>query len=179
MGDAQSSSRNIVLIGCRGSGKSTVGRLLAEQLGRAHIDTDQLIEDRLNRSIADIFEHDGEPFFRKVESEIIESLAPAQPAVISVGGGAVEDEPNRKRLCELGFVVWLTASVEELHRRTTADRESEASRPALTGADPLTEIRNTLAARSAHYEGLADRQIDTTNTPAHTVAKMIAEPAQP
>ena len=102
----------MVLIGYRGSGKTVVGRLLAGELGWPHVDTDLLIEDREGQSIAAIFKQDGEPRFRRIESEVIDGLAPRSPAVISIGGGAVADEHNRKRLKGLGFVVWLQAAPE-------------------------------------------------------------------
>lgn len=178
MAGAQAETRNIVLIGYRGCGKSTVGRLLAERLGWQHIDTDQLLRQRLNRSIAEVFSCEGERFFREVESEVIAELAPAQPAVISVGAGAVVSEHNRKRLCGLGCIVWLRASVPELHRRITSDQESASTRPPLSDADPLAEINATLAARASYYEQLAEVRIDTTDVPPERVATMILQQLQ-
>ncbi len=163
----------MVLIGYRGSGKTVVGRLLAGELSRPHVDTDLLIEDREGRSITAIFEQDGEPHFRGIECEVIAGLAPDTPAVISVGGGAVASEHNRKRLRGLGIVVWLQAAPEDLHRRIAADRESAALRPPLSTIDPLTEVRMLLAQRSAWYERLADVEIDTTDKSPAEVAQMI------
>jgi len=163
----------VVLIGYRGSGKTVVGRLLAGELKRPHVDTDLLIEEREGRSIADIFEQDGEPYFRRIESEVIAGLAPATSAVISVGGGAVVSEHNRKRLRGLGTVMWLQAAPEELHRRITVDRESVASRPPLSKTDALTEVRTLLAQRSGWYEELADVEIDTTGRSPAEVTQMI------
>ncbi len=173
MDSARSSEQHVVLIGYRGSGKTVVGRLLADELGRSHIDTDLLIEEREGRSITAIFEQDGEPHFRRIESEVIDSLAPDTPAVVSVGGGAVADEHNRKRLKDLGAVVWLQAPPEELYRRVVADRKSAASRPPLSTADALTEVRMLLAQRSASYEGLADVEIDTSGKSPVEVTQMI------
>ncbi len=163
----------MVLIGYRGSGKTVVGRLLAGELRRPHLDTDLLIEDREGRTIAAIFEQDGEPHFRKVEADALERLAPSPPAVISIGGGAVASEHNRKRLKGLGTVVWLQAAPEELHRRVAADRKSAASRPPLSTTDALTEVRTLLAQRSEWYEELADVGIDTTGRSPAEVAQMI------
>ena len=163
----------MVLIGYRGSGKTVVGRLLAGELKRPHVDTDLLIEDREGRTIADIFEQDGEPHFRRIESEVIAGLAPDTPAVISIGGGAVVSEHNRKRLKGLGTVMWLQAAPEELHRRVAADSESAASRPALSTTDALTEVRTLLVQRSGWYEELADVEIQTTGRSPADVAQMI------
>ena len=163
----------MVLIGYRGSGKTVVGRLLAGELSRPHLDTDLLIEDRAGRSIAAIFEQDGEPHFRRIESEVIDGLTPGTPAVISVGGGAVAGEHNRKRLKGLGTVMWLQAAPEELHRRVAADRDSAASRPLLSTTDALTEVRTLLAQRSGWYEELADVEIDTTGRSPVEVTQMI------
>ncbi len=163
----------MVLIGYRGSGKTVVGRLLAGELRRPQVDTDLLIEERAGRSIEAIFEQDGEPHFRRIESEVIGDLAPGTPAVISVGGGAVADERNRKRLKELGIAVWLQAAPEELHRRIAGDRESAASRPPLSTTDALTEVRMLLAERSRWYEELADVEINTTGKSPVAVVQMI------
>ncbi len=163
----------MVLVGYRGRGKTVVGRLLAGELRRPHVDTDLLIEDCEGRTIAAIFEQDGEPHFRRIECEVIDALAVDTPAVISVGGGAVVDEHNRKRLKGLGAVVWLRAAPEELHRRMAADSKSAASRPPLSTTDALTEVRMLLAQRSAWYEELADVEIDTTAKSPVEVTQMI------
>ena len=170
--------RNIVLIGYRGSGKSTVGRLLADRLGCDHIDTDEVVEAKSRRTIAAIFEQDGEEHFRGLESEVIAGLSSSDGAVISVGAGAVLYERNRKRISELGHVVYLAASAGELHRRVRADLGSETTRPPLTADDPRTEIRNTLAARMGHYRELAELQIDTSGLSPEAVAGRIAEQLQ-
>ena len=173
MQSTKSAMRNIVLIGYRGSGKSTVGRLIAARLARPHIDTDRLIESRLNRTIAEIFEQEGEAFFREAEAAVISEL-PADGTVISVGGGAIEDGRNRKRLSEFGYVVWLDAAVEELYRRISADAVSATCRPALSNDDPLTEIRIKLADRTPYYRELADLRVDSANlTPAAVAEKIV------
>ncbi len=173
MNGARSIEQHVVLIGYRGSGKTIVGRLLAGELRRPHVDTDVLIEDREGRTIAAIFDQDGEPYFRRIESEVIDSLAPSPPAVISIGGGAVAGEHNRKRLKGLGTAAWLQAAPEELCRRIVADRKSAASRPPLSATDALTEVRTLLAQRSGWYEELADIEIDTAGKSPTEVAQMI------
>ncbi len=179
MDGARSTERHVILIGYRGSGKTVVGRLLAGELSRPHVDTDLLIEDREGRTIAAIFEQDGEPYFRKIESEVIDGLAPDTPVVISMGGGAVISEHNRKRLKGLGVVVWLRAAPEELYRRVVADRKSAVSRPPLIPADALTEVRMLLAQRGGWYEELADVEIDTTGKSPVEVTQMILRQLEP
>lgn len=169
------STGNIVLIGYRASGKTTVGRVLAERLDRPFIDTDELIQNRLQRSIADIFRDEGEAFFRRIESEIIAELSAHQATVIAVGGGAVESEQNRRRLADLGVVVWLTAAVDELHRRILSDPQSAAFRPPLSSDDLLTEIQHTLARRAPLYRNLAQYAVDTTNLTPSDAAHIIRQ----
>ncbi len=169
----------MVLIGYRGSGKTVVGRLLAGELRRPHIDTDLLIEDQEGRSVTAIFEQDGELYFRGIESEVIAALAPEAPAVISIGGGAVASERNRKRLRGLGIVVWLQAAPEDLHRRIAADRKSATLRPPLSTTDARTEVRILLAQRSGWYERLADVEIDTTDKSPVQVTQMIRRQLEP
>ena len=178
MGHANGRVRSIVLIGHRGSGKSTVGRLLADRLGCGHVDTEELIQAKSRRTIAEIFERDGEKHVRTLESEVIAALPEADRVVISVGGGAVLDERNCKRLSELGHVVYLAAAAEELHRRVTLDRGSCDSRPPLTTDDALTEIRNTLADRMGCYRKLAQTHIDTAGLSPEAVAGRIVERLQ-
>ena len=88
---------------------------------------------------------------------------------------AVEDRRNRKRLSEFGYVVWLTAAVEELHRRITADAAGGTCRPALSNDDPLAEIRTKLVARTPYYRELADLRIDTSGVAPRAVAQSIVD----
>jgi shikimate kinase len=158
--DAQ---RHIVLIGYRGTGKTTVGRALAGRLRRPFIDTDELIEQAAGRSVAEIFRHEGEPAFRMREAHTLERALSLSPAVISAGGGAILSENNRSRLAQLGCCVWLRAEPDELLARLSADARTAALRPALTGKPPEEEIRELLARRSPLYERLATFSVQTDN----------------
>jgi shikimate kinase len=100
---------NLVLVGLMGSGKSTVGRQLAERLGRSFIDTDAVVADRAGRTIAEIFQTDGEAAFRHMESQIIAEVTSAGGAVIATGGGAVLSAENRALMRQDSLVVWLQA----------------------------------------------------------------------
>jgi len=141
---------NLVLIGFRGSGKTTVGRLLAEAAECAFIDTDALVVHLAGRDIATIFAEEGEAGFRRREAEAIR-IATAKPdRVISVGGGAVEDESNRNQLRAYGTVVWLEAPPEILWQRIQSDPSTRTSRPNL-GCGGLEEVRTLLSHRARQY----------------------------
>ena len=152
----------LVLIGYRGTGKSTVGRILAGRLRRTFLDCDLEIEARANRSIRAIFTELGEPAFRDWEERTLAELTVASPAaVLATGGGAILREANRRRLRDFGFVAWLTAHPSVLAHRLEADRRGLAGRPALTSVGTLDEIVQVLAARSHLYAGLADAVVPT------------------
>ncbi|MHB1561600.1 MAG: shikimate kinase, partial [Isosphaeraceae bacterium] len=166
--------RGLVLIGGRGTGKSTVGRLVAERAGRPFVDSDREIERRSGRSIRAIFEESGEPTFRDWEQETLAQLAAEVPgAVLATGGGAVLREANRDILRGFGLVAWLTANPAEMGRRLQADRTGLAGRPALTPAGTLDEIVAVLAARGPLYAGLADVTIATDDLSPTQVAEAL------
>ncbi len=155
------SKQHIVLIGMRGSGKTTIGRLVAAALGRVHIDTDDLVADTADCSITEIFTREGEAGFRKREREAIATAASQTPAVISVGGGAVLDVENRRVLREFGHTVWLTAPVAVLHERIQADKTTPSSRPPLSDLSALAEVEALLREREPLYRAAADVEVDT------------------
>lgn len=139
--------RNIALTGFMGAGKSTVGHILAELLGFEFVDTDRLIEQRQNRRISEIFEQDGEPFFRRLESELCRELESSSRRVIATGGGLAVDPANLESLRRHALVVCLWASPETLHERV----RHQGHRPLLQDPDPLGRIRELLAARTPAY----------------------------
>ena len=155
------SGKGLSLVGYRGSGKSTVGRLLAGRLGLAFLDTDALLEDRFGRPIFEVFRENGEPAFREMEERIVAEVASGPPAVLATGGGAVLRERNRAALKAFGPVVWLKTGAAVLAERLSTDAQGVASRPQLTEAGTLSEIKAVLAARLPIYEGIADVTIAT------------------
>jgi shikimate kinase len=170
--------RGLVLVGYRGTGKSTVGRLLAGTMSRQFVDVDLEIEARSGRSIAAIFAQSGEPVFRDWEERTMAELFERYPdAVVATGGGSVMREGNRSRIRAFGHIVWLTASADELARRLAADERGEASRPALTSRGMIEEIADVLRERSAIYEGLADLVVETGGKSPGEVAVAILESA--
>lgn len=162
--------RGLVLVGYRGTGKTTVGRMLADRLGWAFADADHEVEARAGRSIASIFSEEGEAAFRDWEERVILDLAMRPETVVATGGGAVIRESNREAIRSAGFVAWLTADPETLARRISSRL---AARPALTPAGTLGEIAEVLTARTAHYRAVSDLEIDTAHRTCREVADAI------
>jgi shikimate kinase len=140
------SGRNIVnlaLIGFMGTGKSSVGRLVAEQLHFDFLDTDDLIESRAGKKISEIFAQSGETAFRELEFRLVEELATHARTVISTGGGLPVNPSNLNNLKQHALVVCLWASPEKIFERV----REQSHRPLLHNPDPLAKIRSLLAAR--------------------------------
>jgi shikimate kinase len=165
----------VVLVGYRGTGKTTVGQILAEALKWPFIDTDPLIELRAHLSISDIFARLGEPAFRDLESAVIADLAETDPAVIAVGGGAVLRPQNLPCLRANSLVVWLTASPETLYKRMAGDATTASRRPSLTGLAGLEEIRRLLDVREPYYHSAAHMALDTETYTPREVAERILQ----
>jgi len=146
---------NIVLIGFMGSGKSSVGKQLADQTNRTYIDLDQKIEDDAGDSIPNIFKNEGEEGFRKRETEVLRELSSRDGTVISTGGGIVEREENQSVLREHGPVIYLHASFEEISARLQDDQ----SRP--LWSKPEAERRKLLEKRLPVYEEWSDYFVHT------------------
>jgi shikimate kinase len=162
-----------VLIGYRGTGKTTVGRLLAARLGWAFVDADDEIEAAAGCSIAEIFAREGEPGFREREARVVAELAQREKHVISLGGGAVLREETRSVIRSAGEVVWLTASPETIYSRISGDTSTSARRPNLTVRGGLAEIEEVLAMRRPFYEACAMRTIDTEGRSPEEIAASI------
>lgn len=161
--------RNLVLTGFMGTGKTSVGRLLAEELGLRFVDTDALVEERAGMSIRRIWETGGEEAFRRLERSVIQEVAAGADQVIASGGGAVLDAENRQHLFQSSWVVCLTASPEEILRRV---RKSQ-NRPLLQERNPAERIRSLLAQREPVY-AMADLVVETTGRSPKEVAAEVA-----
>src|SRR4051812_46412141 len=139
--------QNIALIGFMGTGKSSVGQLVAGQLHFTFLDTDHVIETRAGKTISEIFAQEGEPLFRELERKIVAELTTRKKTVISSGGGLPTNPDNLASLKSHSLVVCLWASPEKIWERV----RSQTHRPLLSHPDPLAKIRSLLAEREPFY----------------------------
>ncbi|HWE02671.1 MAG TPA: shikimate kinase [Tepidisphaeraceae bacterium] len=167
------------LIGYRGCGKSTVGKLLAARLSLAFIDTDARIVQRAGKTIRDIFQQDGEPAFRNLESQIVREAIDAGSAVIAFGGGAIDREQNQTAIKNAGLkLIYLKCEPVELLRRIEADPGTAGARPHLTShGGSLAEIQTVLTRREPIWRTLLTAEIDVTRlTPGQAVKAILNVP---
>jgi shikimate kinase len=154
-------NKNIILIGMMGSGKTTVGRYLHKEIPEYFlIDLDHEIEKDQNQKISEIFDRQGEAFFRNLESQALKTILKQSSQIISSGGGIVLSEENRKLIDEKTFCVYLKASPEVIFDRIKHSK----NRPLLNTADPLETIKTLLNQREGFYEACADLTIESSET---------------
>ena len=156
-------AKTVVLVGMMGAGKTAVGTALARQLGVEFKDSDEEIVRAASRTIAEIFERDGEPFFRARETEVIGRLLRGTPCVLSTGGGAFLAEANRSLIHNVGVSVWLKADLELLWQRV----RHKTTRPLLRTANPRETLRELYERRQPLYaqadivvESAAERPVE-------------------
>lgn len=161
---------NVVLIGYRGTGKSTVGKIVAARLGRLLVSTDAEIVKVAGQSISEIVEQHGWEHFRDLESKVCQELARRNGLVIDTGGGAILRSRNVEVLRETGRLFWLTALVSTITERIAHDTE----RPSITGVKSFVdEIQDVLRERTPKYQAAADYVIETDGKPVTQVADEI------
>jgi shikimate kinase len=160
---------NVALVGFMGTGKSTIGHLLASMLNYRLVDTDVLIEQHVGKRIADIFTSEGEAQFREYERQAVTQLASEQGCVISTGGGVVVNPANMESLKEHSLVVCLWASPETILSRVG----HQSHRPLLRGDDPLGKIRQLLGEREPFYRQ-ADVLLNCEQRSPREVAQHVA-----
>ncbi len=148
--------KTVVMVGMMGAGKTAVGTVVARLLSVEFRDSDDEIAKAADRSIAEIFERDGEPFFRARESEVLARLLRGDPCILSTGGGAFLSEANRAMIHEHGISVWLRADLELLWQRV----RHKTTRPLLRTANPRETLRTIYEARAPLYQ-LADLTVDS------------------
>ena len=164
------SRKNLVLIGYRGTGKSTVGKVLARRLGRTVVSTDAEIVKRANLSVPEIVKQFGWDHFRDLESAVVRDCAAQDRLIVDTGGGAILRPENVEALRRTGTLVWLTATVETITRRIGGDNQ----RPSLTGTKSFTEeIRDVLTERTPKYQAAADHVVPTDGASTVLVAERI------
>jgi shikimate kinase len=151
-----------------GSGKSSIGPMLAEKLNYRFVDTDALIEAKAGQKISDIFARHGEKAFREMETAVLEDLIQETNLVIATGGGIILKQKNRELLQNNTFLVSLIASPETIFERTRSDN----NRPLLQGPNPLSKIETLLSERKAVYE-IGNLQINTDSDSLETICEMI------
>ncbi len=169
---ASSSDFVIFLIGYRGTGKSTVARILAEKLGWDWADSDNLVESRAGMNICQIFDREGEAGFRDREAAVLDELCRRQKHVIATGGGIILREDNRPKLRSAGRVVWLTADAGTIWRRMQEDPTTANRRPTLT-VGGLAEVEEVLKAREPLYRGCADLTVSTMGRSSEEIVQDI------
>ncbi len=161
---------NVVLVGMMGSGKSSIGKRVAEGMGLTFVDTDERIVEMAGCSIPDIFDLEGEDGFRRRERAALQEMTPLRNHVIATGGGIILSKENRRTLRGLGYVIWLTASLDCLLFRVSQTRE----RPLVLTDDPRQRLADLMEQREALYDEVADLVVDTTElTMCETVHGLI------
>jgi shikimate kinase len=165
-----------VLIGYRGSGKTTIGKRLADRLWQSFVDTDERVVARAGKSIKEIFAQDGEPRFRELEAEAVREALGLQDHVIALGGGTTMRPETREALKKSGHrVVYLKCAPEVLHQRIAQDPETAASRPNLTSlGGGVDEIAKVLDEREPVYRQVMHAELDVTHlTPEEAVVYIV------
>ena len=166
----ETTSKNIVLVGPMGSGKTTVGRRLAHELNQDFFDTDHEIIDKTGVTIDHIFDIEGEEGFRERESKILENLCQMSNIILATGGGIVILPKNRKIIKNAGLAVYLSSSVDQLLRRTAKSK----ARPLLENStDRKKTITELVEARDVYYREVASIVVDTTGKKLHEVINII------
>jgi len=171
----ETSSKNIVLVGLMGSGKTTVGRRLAYKLNRDFFDTDHELINKTGVSIDHIFDIEGEKGFRERESKILENLCQMSNIILATGGGIVILPENREILKNAGLVVYLLASVDQIFRRTSKSK----TRPLLENStDRKKTIIELLEARDVYYREVASFVVDTTGKKLQEIINVILKESE-
>jgi shikimate kinase len=169
--------KTVAMVGMMGAGKTAVGTQVARILGVPFLDSDEEIVRAASRSIAEIFERDGEPFFRARETEVLARLLRGAPCILSTGGGAFLSEMNRRMIAEQGIAVWLRADLDVLWQRV----RHKTTRPLLRTANPRETLRTIYEARVPVYS-LAEITVDSRpelsveEMAGHVVAALQARP---
>ncbi|MBM9511765.1 shikimate kinase [Desulfogranum marinum] len=167
--------QSILLTGFRATGKSLIGRLLAERLGYRFVDTDHELCRRTKQSVEEIVAERGWQGFRMLERALLQEMAGQQKIVLAVGGGAIEHEDIWQLLRAHYFIIWLQADKKTILSRMAADDKTSTQRPALTSQNLEDEIEEILARRSPLYASGSDMAVDTaTGTPKQLVEQILS-----
>jgi len=165
----------IIFTGFRGTGKSAVGRKIAELIDFNFIDTDDTLEIELGCTVCEYVKRAGWPAFREQERLLLARLAGVRQAVIATGGGAIMHQAEWQGLRQNSRVIWLRATAATIRQRLDQDCETATQRPSLTGCDPLAEIESVLAEREPLYRAGSDVSIDTNGRIQDEIVALIRE----
>ena len=166
---------NIILIGYRCSGKTSVGKHLAQKLGWLFVDTDDRLVEKDGRSIKEIVEGNGWESFRRLEKEVIQVVCAQNKTVIATGGGAILDPANVEVMQNSGQVIWLKVSPQTVKQRMARDEGTDTLRPALTSRGLYEEIIDVLKERNPIYEQTMDFSIDTDDKGIEEIVDQIVK----
>jgi shikimate kinase len=169
----QTEHPNLVLIGYRATGKTSVGARLAEVLHRPFVDLDQVLVREAGQSVADIVAQGGWAEFRRLEKQLAARYRDARGQVLATGGGIVLDPDNVAALRENGILIWLTADPAAIQARLAQDQPRDANRPSLTGEDTIREVLAVLEARTPLYQAAARIIVDTTHDSVARVVELV------
>lgn len=164
---------NLILTGYRGSGKTTIGQMLAQKLGWRFVDLDEVIVQRTGRTISELFAAEGEAGFRRHEKEACDFLRKGKNQVIALGGGTLNDPETRAAVKRLGKTIWLSAPPAVLWARISRDPKSARNRPDLTPEGGLKEVETVLQEREPIYRSAAAHIVDTVNDSPEQIADSI------
>ncbi len=167
------SKDSIAFVGYRATGKTTVGRIVAQRLGWIFVDMDETLMDRLGMTIAEWVRDKGWESFRAEESRLLAEVASSKHVVVATGGGVVEKLENRQILKNNFFVIWLSCPAEEIVDRLAKDEKSISNRPSLTGLGLLEEVSQVLSHREPLYREVADVVIDVHSKKPNEVCDLI------
>ena len=166
---------NIVLVGARCSGKTTVGKILSALTGKVFLDTDTLVEAKAGASIEALIAARGWETFRGFERQAVKVVSERDNQIIATGGGVVLDEVNLNRLAPNALVVWLEGKADVLRQRMEKEHQAGKRRLSLTGTDPLKEITEVLNVREPFYGRVSDLRVDTTGLSPEEVASVVIQ----
>jgi len=164
---------NIFLIGFRGTGKTTIGKIISRMLDREFIDADEYLEQKEGKTVKDIFDEGGEKLFREMESRVIAELCLLDNKIIATGGGVILREENEKKLKKNGVLILLTADVDTIYKRIYRDKFTQQKRPSLTDRNGYPEIEYLLKYRNPLYDKAADFVLNTDSMSVNDAARKI------
>ena len=164
---------NIFLIGFRGTGKTTIGKIISRMLDREFIDADEYLEQKEGKTVKGIFDEGGEKLFREMESRVIAELCLLDNKIIATGGGVILREENEKKLKKNGVLILLTADVDTIYKRIYRDKFTQQKRPSLTDRNGYPEIEYLLKYRNPLYDKAADFVLNTDSMSVNDAARKI------